>query len=181
MKKDSWDKVILFAIYLLLLACLLLVSSCNKDDLFPNRDVKMSIDTRLPIDGNGYSHFKLRSTTTQNIHTISGSIRMNGRVPDNPREKVEWESSHYWTLKQGETIGTIYRRTWRGLGWQIVDSIKVVNLKTAQVPTINPVCYNSADGSINTVIAPMYNMKGDTLTIVAKSNGVTKIAKIILD
>jgi len=27
----------------------------------------------------------------------------------------------------------------------------------------------------------MYNMKGDTLTIIAKSNGVTKIAKIILD
>jgi len=27
----------------------------------------------------------------------------------------------------------------------------------------------------------MYNMKGDTLTIVAKSNGVTKIAKIVLD
>jgi uncharacterized protein YcfL len=165
---------------ILLIGSLLLVG-CSKEDLFPNKDVEINIDARLPIDVNGYSHFKLYSTTTQNIHRLSGSITKNGRVPDNPREKVEWESSHYWTLKQGETIGTIYRRTWRGLGWQIVDSIKVVNLKTAQVPTINPVCYNSADGSINTVIAPMYNMKGDTLTIVAKSNGVTKIAKIILD
>jgi len=165
---------------LLIFGCLLL-TACSKEDIFPNNNIEMNIDTRLPIDVNGYSHFKLYSTTTQNIHTISGSIRMNGRVPDNPREKVEWESSHYWILKQGESIGTIYRRTWRGLGWQIVDSIKVVNLKSAQVPTINPVCYNSADGSINTVIAPMYNMKGDTLTIVAKSNGLAKIVKIILD
>jgi hypothetical protein len=77
-------------------------------------------------------------------------------------------------------MGTIYRRTWRGLGWQIVDSIKVVNLKTAQVPTINGVCYNSADGSINTVIAPMWNMKGDTMTIVARIGKVIKTERIIL-
>ena len=181
MKNKSYDKLILFLLYLGLLFVLVFFSSCSKDDLFLNKNIEMSIDTRLPKDVNGYSHFKLYSSTTQNIHTISGTITNNGRVPDNPREKVEWESSHYWTLKQGESIGTIYRRTWRGLGWQIVDSIKVVNLKTAQVPTINPVCYNSADGSINTVIAPMYNMKGDTMTIVARSNGVTKIAKIVLD
>jgi hypothetical protein len=159
----------------------LLFTGCSKDDIFPDKNIEMNIDTRLPIDANGYSHFKLYSSTTQNIHTISGSITFNGRVPDNPREKVEWESSHYWVLNKGESIGTIYRRTWRGLGWQIVDSIKVVNLKTAQVPTINPFCYNSADGSINTVIAPIYNMRGDTLTIVAKSNGITKVAKIVLD
>ena len=157
------------------------IIGCTKDDLFPNKNIEMNIDTRLPIDGNGYSHFRLYSNSTQNIHTISGSIASNGRVPDNPREKVEWESSHYWKLNVGDTIGTIYRRTWRGLGWQIVDSIMVTNLRVSQVPTINPVCYNSVDGSINTVIAPMYNMKGDTLTIVAKSNGITKIAKIVLD
>lgn len=181
MKNKSYDKLILFLLYLGLLFILVFFSSCSKNDLFPNKNIEMSIDTRLPKDVNGYSHFKLYSSTTQNIHTISGTITNNGRVPDNPREKVEWESSHYWILKQGDTIGTIYRRTWRGLGWQIVDSIKVVNLKTSQVPTINPVCYNSADGSINTVIAPMYNMKGDTMTIIARSNGTTKIAKIVLD
>ena len=169
---------------ILTLICTLsfLMVGCSKDDWFsPNKNIELNIDTRLPKDANGYSYFTMYSTETQNIHTISGSIRVNGNIPNEPREKVEWESSHYWVLKQGETIGTIYRRTWRGLGWQIVDSIKVVNLKTAQVPTINPVYYNSIDGSINTVIAPMYNMKADTLTIIAKSNGVTKIAKIILD
>jgi hypothetical protein len=153
-------------------------SSCSKDVF--RKNIELSIDTRLPKDQNGYSIFNLYSTQTQNIHTISGSIRVNGRIPNEPREKVEWESSHYWTLKVGDTIGTIYRRTWRGLGWQIVDSIKVTNLKQSEVPTINSVCYNSADGTINTVIAPMWNMKGDTMTIVARSNGVVKVERIIL-
>ena len=162
----------------ILIGCLILLSACSKDVL--NKKVELNIDTRVPKDQNGYSVFNLYSTQTQNIHTISGSIRVNGRIPNEPREKVEWESSHYWVLKQGEDIGMIYRRTWRGLGWQIVDSIKVVNLKTSQVPTINSVCYNSADGSINTVIAPMWNMKGDTMTIVAKCGNVIDVKKIIL-
>jgi hypothetical protein len=178
MKKQISEKSILMMLYLFGLILMTFFSACSKDVL--NRKIELSIDTRLPKDNNGYSVFNLYSTETQNIHTISGSIRVNGNIPNEPREKVEWESSHYWVLKQGDPIGTIYRRQWRGLGWQIVDSIKVVNLKTSQVPTINPVCYNSSDGSINTVIAPMYNMKGDTMTIVARSNGVVKIEKIIL-
>ena len=172
-----------FILVLCMLALLLATSfvGCSKEGfLQPKRDIEMSIDSKLPKDQNGYSVFSLYSTETQNIHTITGSIRVNGKIPNEPREKIEWESSHYWTIKYGDTIGTIYRRTWRGLGWQIVDSIKVVNLKTSQVPTINSACYNSADGSINTVIAPMWNMKGDTMTIVARCGGVTKVEKIIL-
>jgi hypothetical protein len=178
MKKQISEKWVLIVLYLLGLLCITFFSSCNKDD-FGGR-IELNIDTRLPKDNNGYSVFNLYSTQTQNIHRISGSIRVNGKIPNEPREKVEWESSHYWTLKVGDTIGTIYRRTWRGLGWQIVDSIKATNLKQSEVPTINSVCYNSADGSINTVIAPMYNMKGDTMTIVARSNGIVKVEKIIL-
>jgi hypothetical protein len=181
MRKEIFKKSILVILYLLGLILITFLPACNKDGfLQPTKNIEMSIDTRLPKDNNGYSIFNLYSTQTQNIHTISGSIRVNGEIPNEPREKVEWESSHYWTLKYGDTIGTIYRRTWRGLGWQIVDSIKVVNLKTSQVPTINSVCYNSADGTINTVIAPMWNMRGDTMTIVARIGNVTKIEKIIL-
>ena len=172
------ENAVLIILYILLLFCITFFSSCSKDDF--GGKIELNIDSRLPKDQNGYSVFNLYSQQTQNIHTISGSIRRDGRIPDEPRQRVEWESSHYWTLKQGDTTGTIYRRTWRGLGWQIVDSIKVVNLKTSQVPTINSVCYNSADGSINTVIAPMWNMRGDTMTIVARSNGVVKVEKIIL-
>jgi hypothetical protein len=171
--------ILVLCIFALLLATTLI--GCTKDGfLQPKRDIEMSIDNKLPKDQNGYSVFSLYSTETQNIHTITGSIRVNGKIPNEPREKIEWESSHYWTIKYGETIGTIYRRTWRGLGWQIVDSIKVVNLKTSQVPTINSACYNSADGSINTVIAPMWSMKGDTMTIVARCGEIVKVERIIL-
>jgi len=172
-----------FILFLCILALLLIagLTGCSKEGfLQPNRNIEMSIDSKLPKDSNGYSVFNLYSTQTQNIHTISGSIRVNGNIPNSPREKIEWESSLYWTMNVGDTIGTIYRRTWRGLGWQIVDSIKVVNLKTSQIPTINSVCYNSADGSINTVIAPIWSMKGDTMTIVARCGDVTKVEKIIL-
>ena len=179
-EKQARISFILFLCILALLLATTLIGCSKEGFLQPKRNIEMSIDSKLPKDQNGYSVFQLYSTQTQNIHTITGSIRVNGRIPNEPREKIEWESSHYWTIKYGDTIGTIYRRTWRGLGWQIVDSIKVVNLKTSQVPTINSVCYNSADGSINTVIAPMYNMKGDTMTIIARIGNVTKVEKIIL-
>jgi hypothetical protein len=179
MQNKDTNKLLL--IYILLIAIFCLLVSCSKDGfLSSKKNIELSIDSKLPKDQNGYSIYTLYNKDVQNIHTISGSIRVNGIIPDNPREKVEWESSHYWRLKFGDTIGTIYRRTWRGLGWQIVDSIKVTNFKPSEVPTINPVCYNSADGSINTVIAPMWFMRGDTMTIVAKTGGVSKVEKIIL-
>ena len=82
-----------------LLIGLLILTGCNKDSfLQPKRNIEMTIDSRLPKDQNGYSVFSLYSTETQNIHTITGSIRVNGKIPNEPREKIEWESSHYWTI-----------------------------------------------------------------------------------
>jgi hypothetical protein len=56
----------------------------------------------------------------------------------------------------------------------------LVSSVNALVPTINNVCYNSADGSINTVIAPKWEMKGDTMIVVARYEGIVKTEKIIL-
>lgn len=174
-----------FILILCILALLLATSfvGCTKDGfLQPNRNIEMNIDTRLPKDSNGYSIFKLYSTQSQNIHTISGSIRVNSRIPNEPREKIEWESSHNWKLNQGDTIATItksYLNYYTGQ-WTVAKLPTLVSNVNGLVPTINPVCYNSADGSINTVIAPMWNMKGDTMTIVARIGNVIKIEKIIL-
>jgi hypothetical protein len=169
---------------LLFYTLLFFIVGCTKDDIVVPKDVvEMNIDTRLPIDGNGYSHFKLYSQTSQNIHRISGTIRVNNEIPLEPREKVDWESSHYWVLREGDTIATItktYLNYYTGQ-WTVVTLPPLVSNVNALVPTINKVCYNSADGTINTVIAPLYNMKGDTLTITAKSNDITKIIKIVLD
>jgi hypothetical protein len=184
MKNKSYDKLIIFVVYLLLLLIITLFSSCTKDDVvLPEDVVEINIDTRLPIDGNGYSHFRLYSQTSQNIHRISGTIKVNNKIPLEPREKVDWQSSHYWVLREGDTIATItksYLNYYTGQ-WTVVTLPPLVSNVNALVPTINPVCYNSEDGTINTVIAPLYNMRGDTLTITAKSNGLTKIAKIVLD
>ncbi len=157
--------------------------SCSKEGfLQPNRNIEMSIDTRLPKDSNGYSYFKLYSSETQNIHTISGSIRINGKIPDEPRVKVEWENNLYWNIVKGDTIAIItktYLNYYTGQ-FTVVKLPPMISNVNALVPTINKVCYNSADGSINTVIAPMWNMKGDTMTIVARYADVVKVEKIIL-
>ena len=183
MKKQISEKSILIIVYLLGLILITFFSSCSKEGfLQSNRNIEMSIDTRLPKDSNGYSIFKLYSTQTQNIHTISGSIRVNGRIPNEPREKIEWESNLYWNLNKGDTLARItktYLNYYTGQ-FMVVTLPPLVNNINALVPTINSVCYNSADGSINTVIAPMYNMKGDTMTIVARIGNITKIEKIIL-
>ena len=34
-----------------------------------------------------------------------------------------------------------------------------------EVPTINPASYSNSDGEVNTMIAPVQNMVGDTMTI----------------
>lgn len=168
---------------LLILAFIVVFASCTKDDIVAPKDViEMNIDTRLPKDVNGYSYFKLYSIESQNIHTISGSIRINGKIPDEPRVKVEWENNLYWNLKEGDTIATItktYLNYYTGQ-FVVVKLPPLVSNINALVPTINKVCYNSADGSINTVIAPKWEMRGDTMTVVVRYNGLTKSEKIIL-
>ena len=150
--------------------------------LMPNPKIEMSIDARLPKDVNGYSYFKLYSTESQNIHTISGSIRINGTIPDEPRVKVEWENNLYWNLVKGDTIATItktYLNYYTGQ-FMVVKLPPMISNVNALVPTINKVCYNSADGSINTVIAPKWEMRGDTMIVVVRYNQLTKTEKIIL-
>ena len=181
--KNYFKKVMLILAYILGLILLTFLPACNKEGfLQPNRNIEMSIDTRLPKDSNGYSVFKLYSIQTQNIHTITGSIRVNGKIPNEPREKIEWENNLYWNLVKGDTIATItktYLNYYTGQ-FTIVKLPPMISNVNALVPTINKVCYNSADGSINTVIAPMWNMKGDTMTIVARIGNVIKVEKIIL-
>ena len=168
----------------LLCTLTLFLLGCSKDEIpLPADVIEMNIDTRLPIDGNGYSHFRMYSQTSQNIHRISGTIKVNGVIPTEPREKIDWKSSHYWILREGDTVATItktYLNYFTGQ-WMVVTLPPLVSSVNSLVPTVNPVCYNSEDGTINTIIAPLYNMKGDTLVVTAKLRNVTKIAKIVLD
>jgi hypothetical protein len=168
---------------LLILAFIFVFAGCTKDNIFtPKENIEISIDARLPKDVNGYSYFKLYSSETQNLHTISGSIRINGKIPDEPRVKVEWENNLYWNLKQGDTISTItktYLNYYTGQ-FVVISLPPLISNINALVPTINKSCYNSSDGTINTVIAPKWEMRGDTMIVVVRYKSIIKTERIIL-
>jgi hypothetical protein len=150
--------------------------------LTPSENVELVAITNLPKDKNGFYYFQLYNQTGQNLQTLTGSIRINGKVPDNPRVKVDWENNLYWHLRKGDVVATItktYLNKFTGQ-FTIVQLPPLINNIDALVPTINKTCYNSLDGSINTVIAPIWEMRGDTMQVVVKYNKTTKIERIIL-
>jgi hypothetical protein len=138
----------------------------------------------LPKDVNGYYHLKLDKTKNQTVHRVNGTILVNGKEPY-PSEKVEWESNLYWLLRRNDTIATItktYINYFTGQ-YQIVQLPPLIASKDELVPTINSSSYSGDNGEINTMIAPIYNMKGDTMIIKASnySSKLFIIKKIVLE
>ena len=88
----------------------------------------------------------------------------------------------YWNLVKGDTIATItktYLNYYTGQ-FEVVKLPPLVSNVNALVPTINKACYNSADGSINTVNAPKWEMRGDTMTVAVRYGSILKTERIIL-
>jgi len=184
-------KIILF------LSFFAVLSSCTKDDgILFRRKIDLQIDPRLPKDENGFYYFKLYSIERQNIHRISGSLRLNGRVPGSLRTnnpfnfgdrddiplRVNWKNNLYWYVKPGDTVFTTtktYLNEFTGQ-WTQIQLPPVLAWKWEIVPTINEYCYNDANGEINIVIAPIWAMRGDTMLVTAKCENVQKSVRIIL-
>ena len=123
--------------------------------------IRVELNPRLNVDDNGYYHLEL-SDNWQTLHRLSGTAYIN----DVPLEvlKVHWESSHYWYL--GDTLGYIVNRYLTDDGIYVsVDTSYVVGFNGMEVPTINPASYSNSDGEVNTMIAPVQSMVGDTMTI----------------
>jgi hypothetical protein len=138
----------------------------------------------LPKDVNGYYHLKLDRTKNQTVHRVNGRILVNGKEPY-PAEKVEWESNLYWILRRNDTVATItktYINYFTGQ-YQIVQLPPLIASKDELVPTINSSSYSGDNGEINTMIAPIYRMKGDTLVIKASnySSKLFVMEKIVLE
>ena len=71
----------------------------------------------------------------------------------NPVEncRVEWSSSHMWTL--GDTLGYWVRQGLTDdLQWVSYDTSYVVGFEGEQVPTINPQVIVTQIGEVNTMI-----------------------------
>jgi hypothetical protein len=146
-------------LFLLLFGCSDSVSSFEPVE---PENIRIELNPRLDVDGNGYYHLSLNQSNWQTLHRLSGTAYVN----DVPLEvlRVQWESSHYWYL--GDTLGYIVNRYLTNEGIYVtVDTSYVIGFNGMEVPTINPASYSNADGEVNTMFAPVKSMKSDTVTI----------------
>ena len=110
----------------------------------------------LPKDANGYYHLTL-SERWQTTHTIGGNLYRNGSGVN--VIKTAWGSNMYWEYGNEDCY------------IKEVDNINYSNCadydfdENLIVPIINSSAYSREDGSVNSVIAPIKIMKGDTITI----------------
>ena len=153
-------------LYPLLFISVLIYWGCedksNDDDDKNVDEIVFNLEPRLDQDVNGYYHLQLNPSSFQTLHRLSGHIYLN----DEPLEvmKFQWESSHYWML--GDTLGYIVHQ---GLTDDLIyvsyDTTYITGFSDFLVPTINSSSYSNSDGEVNTMIAPVKTMRGDTATI----------------
>ena len=170
--------ILLFISVLILLTLLTSCEDTIMDELPDN--YTLELDSRLDTTDDGLYKLELNSTqnSIQTIHRISGTLLNNGEEPY--PQLVEWESSHQWTLN--DTAYVFIRRTINVLGdWVDVDTTYVTGFAGSIVPTINEFSYSSDGGEINTVIAPIDEMVGDTLIVKARFEDIQETIRIVLE
>ena len=168
-------------LFISVLILLTLLTSCEDTimDEMPD-NYTLELDSRLDTTDDGLYKLELNSTqnSIQTIHRISGKLLNNGEEPY--PQLVEWESSHQWTLN--DTAYVFIRRTINVLGdWVNVDTTYVTGFAGSIVPTINEFSYSSDGGEINTVIAPIDEMVGDTLIVKARFEDIHETIRIVLE
>jgi len=169
-------------ILLIVLALFSFLTSCTtEDDITIPDNYTMELDGRLDTTNEGLYKLELNSTdnSIQTIHRITGKILNHGEEPLYP-QLVNWESSHQWTLN--DTAYVFIRRTINVLGdWVDVDTTYVTGFAGTIVPTINEFSYSGTVGEINTVIAPIDEMVGDTLIVKARFEDIEETIRIVLE
>lgn len=158
----------------------------------PYQKYKLSIDSvltqngkrSLPKDKNGFYHLVLLPSPKQQLYRVTGKVLVDGYEPIAP-QKISWESNLFWYIKAGDVITYVtktYLNYYTGQ-YTIVELPPLVSQQNDIVPTINGSSYSGKNGIINTIIAPVGQMKGDTLVIKA-SNYETKLntyTKVVLE
>ena len=164
---------------------LFLFTSCENltNDDEDTVEIVFDLDTRLDQDNNGYYHLELNPTTFQTLHRISGHIYGD----EQPLDVVNfnWESSHYWII--GDTLGYIVNR---GLTDQMeyvsIDTSYIIGFEGFEVPTINCCSYSNSEGEVNTMFAPVWTMRYDTVFVSVgylnyNYNYISQSIEIVLD
>ena len=176
-----------------LIPLLILFAACTKEDtIVPQKNYTFSIDSvltqtgtkSLAIDANGYYHLKLIPNANQQTYRVTGKILVNGKEPI-PAENIEWENNLYWWIRKRDTAAYItksYINYYTGQ-YTIIKLPPMIVSKDELVPTINKSSYSANKGEINTIIAPISEMKGDTMVIKAFNYNAKKTiyTKVILE
>ena len=179
--------------YVLTPLIVLFIIGCSKnDEQIPIKNYTLTIDSvltrngnqRLPKDQNGYYHLKIISLGSSQSHRVTGKLLVNGK-PAYPPERVEFESNLYWWLRKGDTTATItqaYVNYFTGQ-YTIVNLPSMIANKDELVPTANKSSYSGKSGEVNTMIAPIREMIGDTLVLKASHYTSKKeiYTKIVLE
>lgn len=136
------------------------------------------IDFHLNKNSEGYYELVLNKFSNQTIQRITAKLTQNNfPIQDNygniQPKLIEWESNLYWWLKKGDTVAQITKTYFNKFTGEITytNLPPLINWKDELVSTINSSSYTSNQtGLVNTVIAPIREMSGDTLKIIVKYN-----------
>lgn len=128
---------------------------------------------QLSMDSNGFYELRLDRSKNQTIQRITGRLLRNGDPIEDlwsgPQpKKVNWESNLYWWLLEGETVANITKTYLNLFTGELVyiNLPPLFNWEDIIVPTINESSYSDDEtGILNTVIAPIQEMIGDTMKI----------------
>jgi len=179
---NSINFLLKFALVFYSLMLLGTLTSCTDDPLSDLPDYyTLELDGRLDTTNEGLYKLNLVSTNNseQTIHRVTGQLLNNGEEPY-PPQYVDWESSHVWQLS--DTTHVIIRRTINVLGeWVNIDTTYVTQFQGNMVPTINPTSVSGTNGEINTIIAPIEEMRGDTLTVRCTFRDLEQTIQFILE
>ncbi|AMQ55550.1 hypothetical protein [Algoriphagus sanaruensis] len=91
------------------------------------------------------------------------------------RSYIYWSNNLYWWLREGDTVANITKTYFNPFTGEIqyVNLPPLINWKDVIVPTINSVSItNDVTGRGSTVIGPIGEMKGDTMTVYVKYSHV---------
>ena len=170
-------------IYLFLGVLILPFFSCDSNNFIIDEGEGITItfidglndDPRFQLSKNidGYYELNLDRSKNQTIQRITGVLLRNGKPLEvswsgSQSKMVNWESNLYWWLFEGETVANITKTYLNLFTGELVyvNLPPLLNWSDIIVPTINKSSYtDEKTGIVNTVIAPIQEMVGDTMKI----------------
>ncbi len=132
---------------------------CEDNSLEP---ITFELNSGLFKDSNGYYHMNLDTNSVQTLHRLSGRVLRNGE-PVNVI-KFAWASNMYWIIN--DDFGYVIQNTGSEELWYVgYDTTHITWFSGWEVPIVNGSSYSREDGEVNTMLAPVRSMRGDTATI----------------